>query len=99
MHDVGIELLEVTANACRQRKREAIFGSAGDWDGGYVDEVASGREGGMFDRRRVNANLHPLAQQVADEAIERLIGAVAHVIVIAREEGHAEVAGLHGGGL
>ena len=99
MHDVGIELLEVTANAGRQRKREAIFGSAGDWDGGYVDEVAGGREGGMFDRRRVNANLHPLAQQVAHEAIKRLIGAVAHVIVIAREEGHAEVAGLHGGGL
>jgi hypothetical protein len=39
--------------------------------------------------------LHSLLKQVADEAIQRLVGAVPNVIVIAREEGDAEVARFH----
>ena len=52
----------------------------------------------MLHRRRIDPHLDPLAQQIADEPVERLVGAVPHIIVIAREKGHAEVAGLHGGG-
>ena len=48
---------------------------------------------------RTRWRLNALAQQILDEAVERLVGAVAHVIVIARKEGHAEVAGLHERGL
>jgi hypothetical protein len=43
--------------------------------------------------------VNPLAKQVFDEAVQRLVGAVPNIIVIARKEGHAEVAGLHDGGL
>lgn len=48
---------------------------------------------------RIDANLDALAQQIVHQAVERLIGAIAHVIIIARKEGHAEIGGLHGAGL
>ena len=53
-----------------------------------------GGKAGFVDRRRIDAHLHALPQQIADEAVERLVGAVAHIIVIARKEGDAEVARL-----
>ena len=77
-----------------KRDREAIFGAAGDRDRGDVDQIAGRREGGLVDGRRIDADLHALPQQILDEAVERLVGAVAHVIVIARKEGDAEVARL-----
>ena len=58
-----------------------------------------GFERRILDRRRIDAHLHALPQQIFDEAVERLVGAVAHVIVIARKQGHADVGRLHGGGL
>ena len=60
-----------------------------------MDEVPGRRERRLLHRRRVNADIHPLAEQVADETVERLVGAVAHVIVIAREEGDAKVGRFH----
>jgi len=50
----------------------------------------------MLDRGRVDADFDALSKQIFNETVERLVGAVAHIIVIAREEGHAEVTGLHG---
>ena len=96
MHDVGIEFRKVTANAGGQGQRQAIFRPPGDRDCRYVDEIAGRREGGLSNGWRVDANLHPLPQQIADEAIQRLVRTIAHIIVIARKQGHAEVAGLHG---
>ena len=74
----------------------AIFaagpGSATD---GHADEVAGRLERRVVDRRRIDAHLRALAQQIADQPVERLVGAVADIIVIAREQGDAEVARLH----
>jgi hypothetical protein len=53
----------------------------------------------MLDRRRIDAQLDALAQQIVSEAIERLVGTVPDVIVIARKEGHSKIAWLHGAGL
>ena len=61
---------------------------------GNADQVAGRREGGLLDRRRIDADLHALAQQIADQPVERLVGAVADIIVIARKQGDAEVARL-----
>jgi hypothetical protein len=49
----------------------------------------------MFDRRGINADMHALAKQILDQPVQRLVGAVPDIIVIARKEGHAEVARLH----
>ena len=50
-----------------------------------------GGKAGFVDRRRIDADLRALAQQIADQPVERLVGAVADIIVIAREQGDAEV--------
>ena len=96
MDDVRVELSEVASDARRQRYRQAIFRAAGDWQRRDVDEVAGRGKSRLVHCWRIDADLHALAQQIADEAIERLVGAVAHVIVIARKEGDAEVGRLHG---
>jgi hypothetical protein len=94
--DVGVELVEVAADTRGNRDRHAVFGPAGDRDRGNVDEVAGGGEGGVLDRRRIDAHLHALPQQIADEPVQRLIGPVPNIIVIARKEGDAEITRLHG---
>ena len=53
----------------------------------------------MLDRRRINTHLRTLTEQVPDQAIQRLVRTITMVIVIAREEGDAEVTRLHGEGL
>jgi hypothetical protein len=60
-----------------------------------VDYFSGRRKGGMFDRRGINADMHALAKQILDQPVQRLVGAVPDIIVIARKEGHAEVARLH----
>ena len=69
-----------------------------DWDrhGRNADEVAGWREGRVLHGRRIDADLRALPQQIFDEPVERLVGAVADVIVIPRKKGNAEVARLHG---
>ena len=64
-----------------------------------LDQLAGRRKGRRFDSGRIDPDLHPLTQQIFDQAIERLVRTVAHVIVIARKQGHAEFARLHGAGL
>ena len=51
----------------------------------------------MFDGRRIDADLGALAEQIPDQPVERLVGAVADIIIVAREQGDAELFGLHGG--
>ena len=96
MDDVGSEKLKVAANPAREGNRQPIFGAAWNRDRRNADEVARRRESGMVGGRRIDPHLDALPQQIADEAIERLVGAVAHVIVIAREQGHAQVVWSHG---
>src|SRR3954447_22711459 len=97
--NVRVELGEVAPDPRRQSNRQPIFCAGGNWDRGDADEIAGRRESGVLDRRRIDADLDALPQQVSDEAVQRLIGAVADVIVIARKEGDAEVARLHADGL
>ena len=99
MHDIGIELGKVAADTGWQGYRKPIFGAAGNCDRRNVDEIASRFESRLINRRRIDADVHTLLQQVADKAVQRLVGAIPDIIVIAREEGHAEVARLHGAGL
>ena len=99
MHNIWIEEFEVTADPGRKHDRQSIFGASGNRDRGNADQVARRRECGMLDRRGIDANLHPLPQQIADQPVERLVGAIAHIIVIAREEGDAEVGRFHVAGL
>src|SRR6476469_5530691 len=98
MDDVRVELGEVAADMCRDGERKAIFGAPRDRHGGDADQVASRLESRLRHCRRIDADLEPLAEEIADQAIERLVGAIPHIIVIAREEGDAEVSRLHGAG-
>src|SRR5690349_24594426 len=50
----------------------------------------------MFNRRRIDADMGALPQQKADKPVQRLVGAVANIIIVAREQGDAELFGLHG---
>ena len=94
----GLNCFEIAPDAGRKRERQPVFGPAWDRHRGHADEIAGRREGRLLDRRRIDADLHALAQQIADQPVERLVGAVADIIVIAREEGDAEVGRLHARG-
>ena len=90
------------ANAARSRRTAGgmrsgrrYSGAARDGDGGDADEVAGRLERRLFDRRRIDPHLGALAQQEADQPVERLVGAVADIIIIAREQGDAQRVGLH----
>ena len=94
--DVGRKGGEVAADGARDAQRQAIFGAAGDRDGGDADDVADRLERRLVDRRRIDPHLRALAQEIVDQPVERLVGAVADIIVIAREQGDAELFGGHG---
>ena len=81
------------------RERQAVFGAPGIGTEGMLTTSPVAGKAGLFDRRRIDPDLDALAQQIADQAVERLVGPVAHIIVIARKQGDAEVGRLHGGGL
>src|SRR4029079_12876162 len=98
MDHVGVELGDIAPDPWRDRDRDAIFIAGRDRDCRNADQVAGRRKSRMLHGRRINPDLHALPQQVADEAVQGLVGAIADVIVIAREEGEAEVARLHGAG-
>ncbi len=99
MDDIGVELGEVATNARSEPDGQAVFGAAGDGDRRHVNQVAGRREGRLLNCRRIDPHLDPLAQQISDEPIERLVGPVADIIVIARKEGDAEVVRFHWPGL
>ena len=96
MNDVRIELGEVLADSWRQAERKAILRAAGERHRRQADEIAGRLEGGLIDRGRIDADLNALPQQIADEAVEGAVRAVAHAVVIARNQGHADIVGLHG---
>ena len=96
--DVGRERLQILARRLGQIAAQAIFGAAaGHRDCRDRHEVACRREGGRIDRRRIDADLHAAVEQVAHEQVQRLVGAVAGVIVIAAEERDTKVRRVHDG--
>jgi len=97
VQDVGLERLQIPAHPRRDPQAELILGTAGNRQSGDVDEVAPGLEGGLLHRRRIDAHRRALAQQIVGEPVQRLVGPVADIIVIAAEDGDAKVGDLHEG--
>ena len=96
MHQIGLERFQVAANPRRKAIGQLIFRPAGDRYGWHADQVAGRGERGRVGGRRIDADMRALAKQEADQPVERLVRPVADVIVIAREQGDAELFGLHG---
>jgi len=91
MHDIGFERREIPLCGGRHAQGHAIFcASQRQGDGAHAHQITGGREGGCVGRGGVDADVDLLAQQIADQTVERLIGAVAHIIIIAAEHGDAE---------
>src|SRR3546814_19300676 len=70
----------------RNHDRSMIFGSARDRDGGDADEPAIGREGGLVDGRRIDADRGALAEEIFNQTVERLVGSIADNVVVAVAE-------------
>src|SRR6478672_6077729 len=82
--NVGVELAKIAPDARRNGDRNEIFGPLEHRNGRDADEVASRRKSRMLDGGRIDAYVRALPQEIADEAVQGLVGAVADVIVIAR---------------
>ena len=94
--DIGGEGLQVLARRLGQIATQAIFGAAaGHRDRRHRHEVSGGWESRRIDRRRIDAHRHAAVEQMAHEQVQRLIGAVAGVIVIAAEERDTKVRRVH----
>ena len=95
MDDIGRKRLQVSAHRCVKRGGDSIFGPPRHRDRRDIDEVTRGRKGWLVTNRRIDADMRALAQQIADQPVKRLVGPVADIIVIAREQGDAQVARFH----
>ena len=96
VNDVGLELRKVAANALAQAQPKTIFGTAGDWNRGDADQLTRRLECRSVRRWRIDTDLDALPKEITDEPVERLVRTVAHIVVIAREEGDPQVARFHG---
>jgi hypothetical protein len=71
-----------------QAQRQAEFGTPGQRHRTHRHQRSDGREGGRVRDGGIDAHLRARALfEMIDQAIERLIGAVLHIIIIAREQG------------
>ena len=93
MNDVGVEFAQIAADACGDGYRDSVFRTARDRDRRDTYEIAHRFEGRFLGRWRIDANVDALAEQVADQSIQRLARAVANVIVVAGEESDAKFTG------
>src|SRR3546814_18334141 len=73
----------------------SIFAPARHRHGRRADQVARRFEGRAVRGGRIDAHRRPLPQQIGDEAVERLVRAIAHIIVIAAEECDAKPRDIH----
>ena len=92
MDDIRPERLEIGARLRGQSAAELILATPSDHrEGGHIDEIAGRRKSGFGDGRRIDANGYAAVQQMPDQEVERLVGAVAHIIVIAAEQRDAKL--------
>ena len=96
MNDVRLEFGEVTADALAKAQAKPIFGTARDRNGGDADQLTRRLECRSVRRWRIDTDLDALPKEITDEPVERLVRTVAHIVVIAREEGDPQVARFHG---
>jgi len=97
VNDVGIELGEILAYPWRQAERKAILRATRERHRRQADEIAGRLERRLIDRGRIDTDMDALPQQIVYQAIEGAVRAVAHAVVIARNQGDADFVGLHGG--
>src|SRR3546814_15369973 len=97
MEDVGCEGLDVPLDAWRDHQRRAIFAAPGNREGGPAADVADRRTGRLGAGGRVDAQLGALLHQIADEAVQRLVGLVPDVIAVAAEHRDAGTGQVHRG--
>ena len=92
MNEVGCECLQVAARACGQAAAQFVLAPpARKGKGRHIDQVATRRKGGGVRGRRIDPHRRARAEQMLDQQVQRLVGAVTHVIIVAAEQGHAEV--------
>ncbi len=96
MHDVGREVLDVASERGGHAEAEAVFRAAGQ---GHRRDRRQPLHLGRFRRRGgVDAHLRmAILAQMADQPAQRLGGAVAGVVEVAREQGDAQGTGRQGG--
>ena len=95
MEDSRRELAQVAANSGRDREPELVFRTPGDREIGDVDQIAFGFERGVLHRRRIDPDLGARPEQIIGEPVQRLVRAVADIIIVAAEDSHSKVACVH----
>lgn len=96
MNDVRGELGKIASNSRWKTERNPIFRTARNGKGRQADKVADRLEGRMRDGRRIDAHVYTLPKQVLGQTVQRTVRAVPHHVVIARNQGNANLVGLHG---
>jgi len=95
VEDVGRKFGNILTNARRKADRDAIFAAPRNREGRHADQVAGRLEIGVGNGRRVNAYRGTVREQIADKAVERLVRTIDGHIVIAAEQGDAQVGDVH----
>ena len=90
---------DVASDRERNADRRAIFGAPRNGDRRHPDDLADRGEGGRVGARRIHPDRGTLTQQIADQAVQRLIGAIADVVIIAAEQRDAKLGHVHRGRL
>ena len=96
--DIGLEGFQIALHRCANSGGQAILAASLHRHRhiGQADQIAGGLEIGIGDLGRIDAHLRAFGQQRADQAVQRLIGPVAGVVVVAAEQGNAKIGNLHG---
>ena len=68
---------------------------AGHAIGWHADQIAGRRKGRLVGRRRIDAQRHAMVEQVARQPVERLVRAIADIIIVSAEHRDAELGRLH----
>ncbi|GAA4643262.1 hypothetical protein GCM10023115_12220 [Pontixanthobacter gangjinensis] len=96
MKDVRFKRLDIFTDPFRNAQRKPEFAATGKWDGWQADKIALRFKRRRLRGRRIDADLRALTQQIFNEAIKRLIRAIANVVIIAAKKGNAKIRRLHG---
>ena len=76
--------------------RKTVFGAPRNGDRGQGDEISGRLESRSVGGGRIDPDPGALSKQIGDQPVQRLIGTVPDIIVVAREEGDSQIARLHG---
>lgn len=83
MHDVWLKIMQIALDRATHSICQPVFGSTRNGERADADEITGRRKRRRFNDRRIYPNSSSPGEQEADEAIERHIGPVARIIVVA----------------